>query len=170
MQNLVQQLAKDLRSWIEQEYELTSRPVIKPIVKEKPVIKKPSLVKEKPVVEEESAFADLKKWAAGRLNLTKPITPIVCIGEHPFWEKVVDALTQRVASASLLSLQEVEQMGWESFLTHPLLKILLIPPEISLPLSFSGSLLNLESAETYLSSESKKRELWNQLKSMSLSS
>lgn len=169
-------LARDLLCWIKQQQH--------PFAFEKPAEVIPSI---EPVIVEqpndvESVKSDVHTWAETHITLCRPITPLLCLDVHPFLEKVVDALTKSVATASLIKRSELEEIGFETLFTNPFLQFLLVPieeieanpllharlpnPEPHCP---KANLFPLWSIETYLNDQKKKRDLWESLKRLPLS-
>ena len=126
---------------------------------------------------------EVRKQETPKKGPVELLTPIICLDVHPFLQKVCDALTQHVATTSLLSLQKIEQMGWDALFSNPFFQILLVPMDVmeSIPLlkqklpsavphQLTASIFPLEPIEVYLQDTTKKRDLWENLKRMPLSS
>lgn len=127
--------------------------------------------------------AELALWAKSHFSLAAAITPIICLNCHPFLQKVAEALTKHKAACSLLTLDELEKIGFDQLFAHPLFQVLLFPVEQIIAHPFlhakvaspqvhklEQKLFGLAKIEEYLHDEAKKRDLWEKLKNMPLSS
>ncbi|MCH9609422.1 MAG: hypothetical protein S4CHLAM45_05630 [Chlamydiales bacterium] len=170
-------LAHDLRRYIQEKEHPFALEKIKEVKTPKSPPPSP------PPKKEPEPLSEMQKWAAEQFSLTTPITPIICLDVHPFLIKISDALTKYIAASSLFSLEKIEQMGWSTLFKNPLFQILLLPIDHiqTVPIlrsrlpsptlyKLEANLFPLEKIELYLHDESKKRELWEKLKQLPLSS
>lgn len=145
--------------------------------------KQPPIAQKAPPAEKKQPTSELHSWASSQFALADPITPIICLDVHPFLQKISDALTKFVATTSLLSLDKIEKMSWDALFANPLFQILLVPIDhieqipflkqrvpIPEPHKLTTSIFPLEKIELYLHDATKKRDLWENLKRMPLSS
>ncbi len=177
------ELAKEIRHWIEDAmHPFAIAPILVKTQEYEPPQPKPE-IRSLPEEKAPNVTDPMYAWAQSQFKMAKPLTPLLCLDVHPFLKKVCEALTKSVATTSLISLAEIEQIGWKELFANPFFQFLLLPIDqiIStpflhnllpnpLPHTPSAFLFPLEKIEVYLNDEKKKRELWESLKRMPLSS
>lgn len=155
-------LVLDLKKWYLQQIP-SSHPA--PVAKCMTPVIPTRVEEEKPTVPEEPK-SPIELWAQQQFAIKEPITPIVCMGNHPLIHKLCQALSAHIAPA--VCVQQLPDLH------HPLLKALLIPLPDLIKISalsqkkntwvihqWQPPILPLHPVETYLNDPQVKRELWN---------